>query len=108
MPQATGEADPLLFPAPRGGRGRRRNHNRRFRPAARAAGWADHHQWHGLRALFAQTALKPKAEGGMGLSLAEVNRRLGHHSPDFTAKRYAQVFADYKGRASDAARALRL
>lgn len=104
----TGERDPLLWPAPMGGRDRRRNHHRRFRRAADAAGWSREHRWHGLRALFAVTALLTTDQAGLGLSLEETSRLLGHHSPEFTAKRYLRVREGWRERASRAAADLEL
>jgi len=76
----SGEDDPLLFCGRHGGLEWRRNHTRRFRSAARQAGWPDHLTWYGLRHLFAVTMLE-------SLPLEVVSRLMGHHSPEFTARR---------------------
>lgn len=78
------EDDPLLFCAPGGGWEWRRNHTRRFRAAASRAGWPRHMTWYGLRHLYAVTMLER-------LPLEVVSRLMGHHSPDFTAKRYLSL-----------------
>lgn len=80
----SGEEDPLLFCAPQGGWEWRSNHTRRFRAAARRAGWPRRLTWYGLRHLYAVTMLER-------LPLEVVSRLMGHHSPDFTAKRYLSL-----------------
>ena len=80
----SGEDDPILFCSPSGGWEGRRNHTRRFRNAARRSGWPDHLTWYGLRHLYAVTMLER-------LPLEIVSRLMGHHSPDFTAKRYLSL-----------------
>lgn len=82
--QQAGEEDPIIFCAPRGGLEWRSNHTDRFRSAARRAGWPDHLTWYGLRHLYAVTMLEH-------LPLEVVSRLMGHHSPDFTAKRYLSL-----------------
>ncbi len=79
--EVSGEDDPLIFCAPEGGFDYRRNHTRRFRAAAHRAGWPRHITWYGLRHLFAVMMLQR-------LPLEVVSKLMGHHSPDFTAKRY--------------------
>lgn len=97
----SGEEDPVLFCAPRGGWEGRRNHTRRFRRAARMAGWPDELTWYGLRHLYAVTMLEH-------LPLEVVSRLMGHHSPDFTAKRYLSLRMGWLERARDVSRSLDL
>ncbi len=80
----SGEHDPVLFCAAQGGWEWRNNHTRRFRAAARRARWPQHITWYGLRHLFAVTMLEH-------VPLEVVSRLMGHHSPDFTAKRYLSM-----------------
>lgn len=95
----SGEADPLLFCAREGGHEWRRNHTRRFRTAARQALWPDHLTWYGLRHLFAVTMLEV-------LPLEVVSRLMGHHSPDFTARRYLSLRVGWLDMAREASRGL--
>lgn len=95
----SGERDPALFCAAEGGWESRRNHSRRFRRAARRAGWPDEHSWYGLRHLYAVTMLER-------LPLEVVSRLMGHHSPDFTAKRYLSLRVGWLDQARAASRAL--
>lgn len=97
--RASGERDPLLFCAPQGGWEWRRNHTRRFRAAARQAGWPDHLTWYGLRHLYAVTMLE-------ALPLEVVSRLMGHHSPNFTAQRYLSLRTGWLDQARRAARDL--
>lgn len=92
------EDDPLLFAAPEGGWEWRRNHSRRFRAAARRAGWPQQMTWYGLRHLYAVTMLER-------LPLEIVSKLMGHHSPDFTAKRYLSLRVGWLDRARAASRA---
>jgi integrase len=91
------ERDPILFSSPSGGWEWRRNHTRRFRTAARRAGWPDEMTWYGLRHLYAVTMLEQ-------LPLEIVSRLMGHHSPDFTAKRYLSLRMGWLDQARTAAR----
>jgi site-specific recombinase XerC len=75
------EEDPILFCAPRGGLEWRHNHSRRFRTAATKAGWPTYMTWYSLRHLYGVSQLER-------LPLEVVSRLMGHHSADFTAKRY--------------------
>lgn len=93
----SGEQDPLLFCSPSGGWEWRRNHTRRFRAAARRAGWPDHLTWYGLRHLYAVTMLEQ-------LPLEIVSHLMGHHSPDFTAKRYLSLRMGWLDQARSVAR----
>ena len=95
--RVSGEKDPVLFCAPRGGWEGRRNHTRRFRRAAREAGWPDELTWYGLRHLYAVTMLER-------LPLEIVSRLMGHHSPDFTAKRYLSLRMGWLDQARSVAR----
>lgn len=95
--QVSGERDPLLFSAPSGGLEWRRNHGRRFRNAADRAGWPRTLTWYGLRHLYAVTMLEH-------LPLEVVSRLMGHHSPDFTAKRYLSLRMGWLDQARAAAR----
>lgn len=97
--RGSGENDPILFCAPRGGLEWRSNHNERFRSAARRASWPDHLKWYGLRHLFAVTMLEH-------VPLEIVSRLMGHHSPDFTAKRYLSLRVGWLDKARDASRDL--
>lgn len=97
--QVSGEGDPLMFPAPSGGWEWRRNHTRRYRSAARKAGWPDHFTWYGLRHLYAVTMLER-------LPLEIVSRLMGHHSPDFTAKRYLSMRMGWLEQARSVARSM--
>lgn len=94
----------LLFPAPAGGYLTRRNHSRWWQPVRRAAGWDSSWTWTSLRHLFAVTALAPRTQAGWGMTLEEVSRLLGHHSPNFTARRYLTVRVGAEERATAAAR----
>lgn len=93
----SGESDPLLFCGPGGQPDSRRNHNRRFRQAARKAGWPDRLKWYGLRHLYAVTMLER-------MPLEIVSRLMGHHSPDFTAKRYLSLRTGWLDQARSVAR----
>lgn len=95
--KVSGEVNPLLFCGPGGQPDSRRNHNRRFRRAARRAGWEDHLKWYGLRHLYAVTMLER-------LPLEIVSRLMGHHSPDFTAKRYLSLRTGWLDEARSVAR----
>lgn len=97
--QSTGEDDPILFCASEGGLEWRSNHTRRFRSAAHRAGWAPHLTWYGLRHLYAVTMLEH-------LPLEIVSSLMGHHSPDFTAKRYLSLRVGWLDLARRASRAL--
>lgn len=83
----SGETDPTLFCARQGGLEWRTTHTRRFRRAARAAGWPHHLTWYGLRHLYAVTMLDL-------LPLEVVSQLMGHHSPHFTAQRYLPLRGD--------------
>ncbi len=93
------EDDPILFCAPEGGLEWRRNHARRFRKAARLAGWPDHMSWYALRHLYAVTMLER-------MPLEVVSKLMGHHSPEFTARRYLTVRSGWLERAQDALRGM--
>lgn len=95
----SGERDPLLFCAAEGGWEWRTNHARRVRAAATRAGWPQHITWYGLRHLYAVTMLEH-------LPLEVVSKLMGHHSPDFTAKRYLSVRVGWLDQARSAARAM--
>jgi integrase len=95
----SGEPDPLLFPAPQGAWEYRRNFNRRFRAAASRANWPRHITWYSLRHLYGATMLRT-------LPLEVVSKLMGHHSPDFTAKRYLSPQVDWFDGARAASRAL--
>jgi integrase len=97
----SGEDDPILFCAPEGALEWRRNHARRFRRAARLAGWPDHMSWYALRHLYAVTMLER-------LPLEVVSKLMGHHSPEFTARRYLTVRAGWLEQAQDALRGMAL
>lgn len=94
----SGEHDPLLFCGPGGQPDSRRSHNRRFRRASDKAGWGRHLRWYGLRHLYAVTMLER-------LPLEVVSRLMGHHSPDFTAKRYLSLRTGWLDDARSVARA---
>jgi integrase len=83
--------DALLFPAPRGGHWNRSTFSRKFRPAMLAAGWSPHQSLRDLRHLYAVTAL-----GDWGLPLEVVSGELGHHSPEFTSRRYLSRQQGYR------------
>jgi len=100
----SGESNPLLYTAPMGGLGSRSNHSRRFRIAAELAGWPDGLQWRGLRHLAAVTMMAAPPDG-MGLTLEEVSKLMGHHSPEFTARRYLSLRSGWLERAKAAAAA---
>ena len=100
--------DCLLFPAPLGGPERRSGFTRRMRPYMDEAGWPRHMTWYHLRHLFAVRALRSQADGGWGLDLADVSRLMGHHSPEFTARRYLRVTADHLDRARQRAQLVEL
>lgn len=93
----SGEGGPLIFSGPGGDLEWRRNHTRRFRSAANAAGWPKHLKWYGLRHLYAVTMLEH-------LPLEVVSTLMGHHSPDFTAKRYLSLRMGWLDQARDVAR----
>lgn len=102
----TGEHNPLLYTAPMGGLESRSNHSRRFRIAAELAGWPAELQWRGLRHLAAVTMMAAPPDG-MGLTLEETSKLLGHHSPEFTARRYLSLRSGWLDRAKTAAAAFR-
>jgi integrase len=91
----SGEKDSVLFCAPQGGLEWRRNHSRRFRRAARRAGWPDHMTWYSLRHLYAVRMLER-------VPLEIVSKLMGHHSPEFTARRYLSIRSGWLDRAQDA------
>jgi integrase len=93
----SGEPDPILFCASRGGLEWRTNHTRRYRTAADRAGWPDHITWYGLRHLYAVTMLER-------LPLEIVSRLMGHHSPDFTARCYLSLRVGWLDQARAASR----
>jgi integrase len=95
------EDDPLLFCAARGGLEWRHNHTRRFRRAAGMAGWPRHITWYGLRHLYAVTMLER-------LPLEVVSKLMGHHSPEFTAKRYLSLRVGWLDHARDTLRNMSL
>ena len=86
----------MTFCGAEGGLEWRSNHTRRFRTAAQRAGWPDHITWYGLRHLFAVTMLER-------LPLEVVSRLMGHHSRDFTAKRYLSLRVGWLDQARHAA-----
>jgi integrase len=90
-----GETDPVLFCAPQSGLEWRRNHSRRFRRAARLAGWPDHMTWYALRHLYGVTMLER-------VPLEVVSKLMGHHSPEFTARRYLSIRTGWLDRAQHA------
>lgn len=100
--RVAGEPNPLLFCAAGGGVESRRNHARRFRVAARMAGWPPELQWRGLRHLAAVTMMASPPEG-LGLTLEETAKLLGHRSPEFTARRYLSLRTDWMQRARQSA-----
>lgn len=73
----------LMFPSPRGGHWGRSNFARKFAPAKQDAGWMSNQSLRDLRHLYAVTAL-----GDWGLPIEVVSAELGHHSPEFTSRRY--------------------
>jgi integrase len=87
-----------------GGLESRSNHSRRFRIAAGLAGWPAELQWRGLRHLAAVTMMAAPPNG-MGLTLEETSKLLGHHSPEFTARRYLSLRSGWLDRAKTAAAA---
>ena len=98
----------LLWPAPAGGHTTRRNHSRWWKPVREAAGWDEDWTFHSLRHLYAVTALAPTTQGGWGLTLEDVSALLGHHSPEFTARRYLTLRQGIHQRAAAAARDARV
>lgn len=115
----------LLFPAPAGGHLSRRNHARWWKPVKVAAGWlagpddddgeasvvddddhGDGSRWtfHSLRHLYAVTCLAPTAQGGWGSTIEDLSALLGHHSPQFTARRYLTRRDGVEARVAAAAR----
>jgi integrase len=93
----SGEEDPLLLSAARGGLEWRHNHTRRFRRAADLAGWPREITWYGLRHLYAVTMLER-------LPLEVVSKPMGHHSPEFTAKRYLSLRVGWLDKAHETLR----
>lgn len=95
-----GEEDPILFCAAQGGLEDRSRHSKRFRAAERA-GWPGHLIWYGLRHLYAVTMLER-------LPLEIVSNLMGHHSPDFTAKRYLSLRVGWLDQARQASEGIDL
>lgn len=99
------QRNPLLYASTEGHLERRKRHAERFRRAAALAQWPPEFEWYGLRHLAAITMMLLPPEG-MGFTLEETSRLLGHHSPDFTAKRYLNTRAGFRDRALKGARAM--
>jgi hypothetical protein len=83
----------LLFTGPHGGWWRRSNWRRRvLADAFVKASWPEHLTWHSLRHRFCVTALER-------LTIEDVSRLAGHHSPAFTQRKYVAADDDYLERA---------
>lgn len=98
----------LLFTGPRGGWWRRSNFNRRVaRPCMDDAEWPATLTWHDLRHRFCVSMLKQLAAAGGTTEVAvvaDVAKLAGHHSPDFTMKKYIHADSGVLDRARAAQR----